>query len=202
MSEPEGKRLKTNVPVCTAHRALVGSKARQNFPAVVEEGLCGISSSVMEFAYRLEALAKLFEQDDLPLSRVAAFFHQESTRAQARAEALLQYLSERGGHYCNKVIRRPGTEQVCALLPALELMLGQWKEEMAIMVELCRLAHEHEDPHTMSVVKSHFLRPLVPKIKLLGDLLTNAGRVGCTTDGTAGFGEYLIDQLYKQLSSA
>lgn len=98
--------------------------------------------------------------------------------------------------------QRPGTEQVSALLPALELMLGQWKEEMTIMVDLCQLAHEHEDPHTTSVVRKHFLKPLVPKIKLLGDLLTNARRVGCTTDSTGGFGEYLIDQLYKELSSA
>ncbi|KAK3526584.1 hypothetical protein QTP70_030721 [Hemibagrus guttatus] len=200
MSEPVGKRLKTNVPMCKAHCVLVSSKAKQNFPTAVEEGLCGVSTSVMEFAYRLEALAKIFEQDDLPLSRVAAFFHQQSSREQAQAEAMLQYLSDRGGQYCNKVIQKPCTEQVCALLPALELMLGQWKEEMAIMVELCQLACEHEDPHTISVVKCHFLNPVVPKIKLLGDLLTNARRVGCTNDSTGGFGEYLIDQLYKELS--
>lgn len=102
-------------------------------------------------------------------------------------------------HAC---LQRPGTEKVCALFPALELMLGQWKEEMAIMVELCQLAREHEDPHTISVVKSRFLIPLVSKIKLLGDLLTNSRRVGCTTDGTGGFEEYLINELYKELSSA
>ncbi|KAK2834358.1 hypothetical protein Q7C36_015059 [Tachysurus vachellii] len=202
MSEPVGKRLKTNVPMCKAHCALVSSKTKQNFPTAVEEGLCGVSTSLMEFAYRLEALAKIFEQEDLPLSRVAAFFYQESSREKAQAEAMLQYQSERGGQYCNKVIQKPGTEQVCALLPALELMLGQWKEEMVIMVELCQLAREHEDPHTISVVKRHFLNPVVPKIKLLGDLLTNAHKVGCTNDSTGGFGEYLIDQLYKELSSA
>ncbi|KAF7702224.1 ferritin light chain, oocyte isoform-like isoform X1 [Silurus meridionalis] len=202
MSEPAEKRLKTNVPMCKSHCALVNSKARQNFPAVVEEALCGFSTSLMEFAYRFEALAKIFEQDDLPLSRVAAFFHQESMREQAQAEALLQYMSERGGNHCNKVIQRPGTEQVSALLSALELMLGNWKEEMAIMVELCQLAREHEDPHTISVIKSYFLNPLIPKIKLLGDLLTSARRVGCNTDGTGGFGEYLINQLQKELCSA
>ncbi|TSK45844.1 Ferritin, heavy subunit [Bagarius yarrelli] len=202
MSAPVGKRLKTNIRLCTAHRALVSSKAKQNFPVSVEEALCGLSTSVLEFAYRLEALAKIFEQDSLPLSRVAAFFHQQSTREQEQAKAMLKYLSARGGQYCNKVIQRPGTDHVCALLPALELMLRQWKEEMAIMVELCQLAREHEDPHTVSVIKSCFLNPLVPKIKLLGDLLTNAHRVGCTTDSSGGFGEYLIDQLYKDLSSA
>lgn len=104
--------------------------------------------------------------------------------------------------YTHGCLQKPGTEQVCALLPALELMLGQWKEEMVIMVELCQLAREHEDPHTISVVKCHFLNPVVPKVKLLGDLLTNAHKVGCTYDSTGGFGEYLIDQLYKELSSA
>ncbi|GAA6078567.1 ferritin light chain, oocyte isoform-like [Tachysurus ichikawai] len=180
MSEPVGKRLKINVPMCKAHCALVSSKTKQNFPTAVEEGLCGVSTYLMEFAYRLEALAKIFEQEYQPF----------------------QYLSECGGQYCNKVIQKPGTEQVCALLPALELMLGQWKEEMVIMVELCQLAREHEDPHTISVVKCHFLNPVVPKVKLLGDLLTNAHKVGCTYDSTGGFGEYLIDQLYKELSSA
>ncbi|XP_072529729.1 ferritin, heavy subunit [Salminus brasiliensis] len=202
MSEPGGKRLKSSVPVCKTHRVSVGGRAKQNLPSVVEEGLCGVSSLLMELAYRLQALAKIFEQDDMALPRVAAYFYLESTREQEQAEAMLHYLSERGGQYCNKDIQRPGTEQVCALLPALELLLGQWKEEMAIMVELSQLAREHGDPHSASVLKSHFLQPLAPKIKLLGDLLTNVRRVGCTSDGAGGFGEYLIDQLYEELTSA
>lgn len=97
-------------------------------------------------------------------------------------------------------VQKPGTEQVCTLLAALEFLLGQWKEEMSVMVELCHLAREHGDPHSASVLKSRFLQPLAPKIKLLGDLMTNARRVGCTSDVAGGFGEYLIDQLYKELT--
>ncbi|XP_030646798.1 ferritin light chain, oocyte isoform [Chanos chanos] len=199
MSEPSGKRLKTCLPICKTHRALVGSRVKQNLPAVVEESLCGVSTLIMEVAYRLQALANIFEQDDLSLPRVAAFFHQESEKEQKQAEAMLSYLSERGGYYCTKNIQRPGCEQVCAVSQAVELMLGQWKEEMAIMVELCQLAREHGDTHSASVVKSRFLSPLIPKVKLLGDLLTNARRVGCTAEDTAGFGEYLIDQLQEEL---
>ncbi|XP_062857549.1 ferritin light chain, oocyte isoform-like [Trichomycterus rosablanca] len=202
MSEPRNKKLKTIVPVCKTHCSLMGSKVKQNLPGIVEEGLCGVSTAIMEFSYRLQALAKIFDQDDLALPRVAAYLHHESEREQERAEAMLHYLSERGGRYCNKVIGRPGTEQVCALLPALVLLLGQWKEEMNIIVELCELAREHGDAHSASVLKSHFLQPLVPKIKLLGDLLTNARRVGCTNKGSGGYGEYLIDQLYGELTSA
>ncbi|KAG5274003.1 hypothetical protein AALO_G00158130 [Alosa alosa] len=202
MSEPSGKRLKTNLPICKTHRVFVGSKVKQNLPAVVEESLCGVSTLIMEIAYRLQALGKIFEQDNLALPRVASFFQLQSEREQEQAEAMLQYLNERGGQYCNKDIKRPGSEAVCGLLPALELTLAQWKEEMAVMMELSQLAREHSDPHSASVVKSRFLTPLVPKVKLLGDLLTNARRMGCTADGASGYGEYLIDQLQEELTSS
>ncbi|XP_010900244.1 ferritin light chain [Esox lucius] len=201
MAEPSGKRLKINLPICKTHRSCVGSRVKQNLSPVVEECLCGVSTFLMEVAYKLNALAKIFEQDDIALTRVAAFFHEQSEKEQAQAEAMLDYLSDRGGHFCNKDIQRPGCEDVCAVIPALERILGQWKEEMAVMVELIQLAKEHSDPHSASVVKSRFLGPLVPRIKLLGDLLTNARRVGCTSDQSGGFGEYLIDQMQKELTN-
>ncbi|CAB1323457.1 unnamed protein product [Coregonus sp. 'balchen'] len=193
MAEPSGKRLKTNLPNCKTHRAFLGSRVKQNLPAVVEESLCGVSTLLMEVAYRLDALAKIFEQDDIALPRVAAFFHEHSVNEQAQAEAMLDYLSDRGGQYCSKDIQFYES--------SLELMLGQWKEEMAVMVELSQLSKEHSDPHSASVVKSRFLGPLVPRVKLLGDLLTNARRVGCTSDRSGGFGEYLIDQLQEELTN-
>ncbi|KAG1938303.1 ferritin heavy chain B [Pimephales promelas] len=202
MSEPTAKRIKTCLPLCKTHLSTAGSQVRQNFPTVVEESLCGVSTLLMEVSYRLEALAKIFEQSDLSLPRVAAYFHQESVKELERAEAMLQYLSQRGGKFCGKNIQRPVTENVCAVLPGLEIMLDQWKEEMSVMVELNQLARECGDPHTASVIKSQFVEPLVPKVKLVGDLLTSARRVGCTSDSTGGFGEYLIDQLQETLTTA
>ncbi|KAJ8417078.1 hypothetical protein AAFF_G00283050 [Aldrovandia affinis] len=201
MSEPSGKRLKTDFPICKTHRTNTGSRVKQNFPTVVEESVCGVTTLLMEVAYRLEALAKIFEQDDHALPRVAAFFHRESEQEQGQAEAMLEYLTERGGQYCNKDIQKPGYESVCAVLQALELTLGQWKKVMGIMVELIQCAKEGGDTHTASVVKSRFLGPLVPKVKTLGDLMTSARSVGCTPDGAGGFGEYLFDQLQEELSS-
>ncbi|KAK9952601.1 hypothetical protein ABG768_018428 [Culter alburnus] len=202
MSEPRVKRIKTCLPLCKTHFSSAGSQVRQNFPTAVEESLCGVSTFLMEVSYKLEALAKIFEQSDLSLPRVAAYFHQESVKELERAEAMLQYLSQRGGKFCGKNIQRPGTENVCAVLPALEIMLNQWKEEMSVMVELNQLAREYGDPHTASVIKSQFIEPLVPKVKLVGDLLTSAHRVGCTSDSAGGFGEYLIDQLQETLTTA
>ncbi|KAL0968119.1 hypothetical protein UPYG_G00262650 [Umbra pygmaea] len=200
MSEPSSKRLKINVPICKTHRPCLGSRVKQSLPPIVEESLCGVATLLLEVAYRLNALAKIFEQDDNALPRVSAFFHEQSEKEQARAEAMLNYLSERGGQFCNKDIQRPGCENVCAVIPALELMLNQWKEEMAVMVELIQLSKEHSDPLSANVVKRRFLGPLVPLIKLVGDFLTNARRVCCTSDCSAGFREYLFDQLQEELT--
>lgn len=58
MAEPSGKRLKTNLPNCKTHRAFLGSRVKQNLPAVVEESLCGVSTLIMEVAYILDALVR------------------------------------------------------------------------------------------------------------------------------------------------
>ncbi|XP_060932433.1 ferritin light chain, oocyte isoform-like [Limanda limanda] len=201
MAEPPGKKLKSSLPQCRAHPSSEGSsRVRHNLPAAVEEALCGVGGLMWDGAYKLQALASAFERHDVALPRVAAFFHQEALKQQAEAEAMLGYLAERGGKYCGKDIKKPGCEAVCAVLPALELLLLQLKEEAGVLVELSQLAREHGDPHTASVVKSHFLAPRVDRLKLLGDLLTSARRVGCTGDQTRGFGEYILNELQEELT--
>ncbi|KAM9351619.1 ferritin light chain [Symphorus nematophorus] len=200
MCEPAGKRLKSSLPLCRAHRSSATSRAKHNLQAAVEEALCGVSSLLWDGAYRLQALASVFERDDVALPRVAAFFHQEVLKQQEEAEAMLDYLAQRGGNYCGKDIQKPGCESVCAVLPALELLLLQLKEEVSVLVELSQLARNHGDPHTASVVKSHFLTPRVDRLKLLGDLLTSARRVGCTNDQTGGLGEYILNELQEELT--
>ncbi|XP_028440207.1 ferritin light chain isoform X2 [Perca flavescens] len=181
-AEPAGKRLKSGLPLCAAHRSSAGSRARHNLQAAVEEALCGLSSLLWDGAYRLQALEALKQREE--------------------AEAMLGYLAERGGNYCTKDIQKPGCEAVCSVLPALELLLLQLKEEAGALVELSQLARKHGDPHTASVVKSHFLAPRVDRLKALGDLLTSARRLGCTNDqtGAGGFGEYILNQLQDELA--
>ncbi|XP_062246653.1 ferritin light chain, oocyte isoform-like isoform X2 [Platichthys flesus] len=180
MAEPPGKKLRSSLPQCSAHPSSGGSsRVRQNLPAAVEEALCGVGGLMWDRAYKLQAL--------------------EALKQQAEAEAMLGYLAERGGKYCSKDIQKPGCEAVCAVLPALELLLLQLKEEAGALVELSQLAREHGDPHTASVVKSHFLAPRVDRLKLLGDLLTSARRIGCISDQTRGFGEYILNELQEEL---
>lgn len=57
MAEPAGKRLKSSLPACGAHRSSAGSsRAGHNLPAAVEEALCGVSSLLWDGAYGLRAL--------------------------------------------------------------------------------------------------------------------------------------------------
>ncbi|XP_039988043.1 ferritin, heavy subunit [Xiphias gladius] len=201
MAEPAGKRLKSSLPACGALRSSAGSsRAGHNLPAAVEEALCGVSSLLWDGAYGLRALASAFERDDVALPRVASFFHQEALKQQDETEAMLGYLAERGGTYCGKDIQKPGCQAVRAVLPALELLLLQLKEEAGVLVELSQLAREHGDPHTAGVVRSHFLAPRLDRLKLLGDLLTSARRSGCTNDQTGGFGEYILNELQEELT--
>ncbi|XP_058501801.1 ferritin light chain, oocyte isoform-like [Solea solea] len=201
-AEPARKRLKSSLPVCGSHRSSAGSssRARQNLSPAVEEAVCGVCSLLWNGAYRLQALASAFEREDIALPRVAAFFHKEAVKQQANIEDMLNYLAERGGQYCGKDIQRPNCEAICALLPALELLELQLKEEAVVLVDLSQLARKHEDPHTASVVKSHFLTPRVDRIKLLGDLLTSARQVGCTMDEKGGFGEYILNELQEEFT--
>ncbi|XP_070828911.1 ferritin light chain [Chaetodon trifascialis] len=202
MAEPAGKRLKSSLPLCRTHRSSAGSRARLNLQAAVEEALCGVSSLLTDGAYRLQALCisayRLCFISCRP--RVASFFHQEALKQEQEAEAMLGYLAERGGSYCGKDVQKPGCDGVCAVLPALELLLLQLKEEVGVLVELNQLARNNGDPHAASVVTRHFLTLWVDRLKLLGDLLTSARRVGCTNDRTGGFGEYLLNELQEELT--
>ncbi|XP_078112334.1 ferritin light chain [Sander vitreus] len=173
-AEPTGKRLKSGLPLCAAHRSSAGSRARHNLPAAVEEALCGLSSLLWDGAYRLQALVG------------------DTSYCSNHREDLNIYYSH----------IKPGCEAVCSVLPALELLLLQLKEEAGALVELSQLARNHGDPHTASVVKSHFLAPRVDRLTALGDLLTSARRLGCTNDqtGAGGFGEYILNQLQDELA--
>ncbi|XP_029910315.1 ferritin, heavy subunit [Myripristis murdjan] len=201
-AEPGPKRFKSDLPRCPSHRGSAASRARQNLSAGVEEALCGVSSLLRDGAYRLQALAFVFEQGSIALPRLASFFHQQAERQEAEADAMLAYLAQRGGCYCARQIKRPGCEAVCAVFPALELLLLQLREEVSVLVELSRLAGEHGDPHAAGLVKRRFLQPRVQRVKLLGDLLASARRLGCTDQQANGFGEYLLDELQEELSSA
>ncbi|KAK7916503.1 hypothetical protein WMY93_012264 [Mugilogobius chulae] len=197
MAEPEEKRFKSILPRCTSHRSSISRCV--TLQAAVEEALCGVSSLLFHGVYKLQALASAFELDDCSLPRLALFFCHTAQKQQEEAQELLRYLSQRGGTYCSRDIQRSGCEAVCAVLPALDLLLLQLKEEVEVLVELRHMSQDSGDPQTCSMIQSHLLNPRLERLKQLGDLRSSAQRLGCTTDTTGGFGEYLFNELQERL---
>ncbi|XP_060694460.1 ferritin light chain, oocyte isoform-like [Hemiscyllium ocellatum] len=199
MEEPKGKRQKTCLPICSCHQPVSGSQVKQNYPASVEEAVCGLITLYFELSYRFQSLAEIFEQDNIALPRVSGYFRQVAEEEEQNAKTLIDYQKERGGHYCTKDIKKPRTESVQNICQALALTLRQWKTVATFLEELCTLGKSCTDPHTTSFIRKQLLAPKIQQIKVVSALITNANRLGCTDEGQVSFGEYLIDQLQEEL---
>ncbi|KFO96766.1 Ferritin light chain [Calypte anna] len=198
MAEPRSKRPRVTLPACPAHRQLPGSRVRQSFQPAVEEGLCGVTGALLELAYCLQALGEYFDQSHVALPNVSKFFLHQALEERKAAEALMKYQQERGGHYCSKTIQKPNCEHVVGLMKALELAMAQWKTMIRYFEELYALSIEHADPHSASTIKKQFIGPQMQKIKMMGDLLTNARRLDCSQDGRNSLGDYFMDRLQEE----
>ncbi|XP_005153333.1 ferritin light chain-like isoform X2 [Melopsittacus undulatus] len=198
MAEPRSKRPRGTLPACQAHRAGPSSRVRHSFPAAVEEGVCGVTSALLELAYCLQALGEYFDQSHVALPNVSKFFLHQALEERKAAEALMKYQQERGGHYCSKTIQKPNCEYAVGLMKALELAMVQWKTMVRYFEELYALSIENADPHSASTIKKQFIGPKIQKIKLMGDLLTNARRLDCSQDGRNSLGDYFMDRLQEE----
>ncbi|XP_035184673.1 ferritin light chain-like [Oxyura jamaicensis] len=198
MAEPRSKRPRVALPACQAHRPLPAGRVRQSFPVAVEEGLCGVTGALLELAYSLQALGEYFDQSHVALPNVSKFFCHQALEERKAAEALMEYQQERGGHYCAKTIQKPNYDYTVGLVKALELAMVQWKTMTRYFEELYAISIENADPHSASTIKKQFIGPKIRKIKLMGDLLTNARRLDCSQDGRNSLGDYFMDRLQKE----
>ncbi|KAM8938754.1 ferritin, higher subunit-like [Pelodytes ibericus] len=199
MAEPRHKRLRGILPTCPGHQPHRGSRVRQNLPPELEESLCGVTTGLLRLSYRFLALAEVFDQSTVALPNVSKFFLEQARQEEKMAEVMLKHLSVRGGKYCSKTIEKPSCEHVRDVVTALTMALDQWKTMMRCFEELYNISIDCADPHTAGLIKKRFVEPKMRKVKLTGDLLTNASRLNCPSDGRSSFGEYLIDQLQKEL---
>ncbi|XP_027743689.1 ferritin heavy chain-like isoform X2 [Empidonax traillii] len=152
-----------------------------------------------ESVYRI---GEYFDQSHVALPNISKFFLHQALEERKAAEALMKYQQERGGHYCSKTIQKPNCDYAVGLMKALELAMVQWKTMLRYFEELYALSVENADPHSASTMKKQFIAPKIRKIKLMGDLLTNARRLDCSQDGRNSLGDYFMDRLQKEFRTS
>ncbi|XP_048342269.1 ferritin light chain, oocyte isoform-like isoform X1 [Sphaerodactylus townsendi] len=201
MGEPRPKRFKSGLPLCTGHRhgRAPGKLVKQNFPPVVEEGLCGVASALLEVSYVFQMMGEIFDLSDISLPNVSKFFWEQAKEERGAAEVLIHYLHDRGGLYCTRTIQKPPNVHINDVAAALEVALIQCKMLAGYFEDLYALSIKNSDPHTASMIKKQFLAPKIQKIKLMRDLITNAHRLRSDQDGRGDLENYLIDRLQKEL---
>uniref|UniRef100_A0A8C0IBX0 Ferritin/DPS domain-containing protein n=1 Tax=Bubo bubo TaxID=30461 RepID=A0A8C0IBX0_BUBBB len=123
-----------------------------------------------------------FDQSHVALPNVSKFFLHQALEERKAAEALMKYQQERGEGRFGLDIRKNFFPYAVGLMKALEVAMVQWKTMIRYFEELYALSIENADPHSASTIKKQFIGPKIRKIKLMGDLLTNARRLDCSQD--------------------
>uniref|UniRef100_A0A8C0EUH7 Ferritin n=1 Tax=Bubo bubo TaxID=30461 RepID=A0A8C0EUH7_BUBBB len=144
----------------------------------------------IEFSFKT---GEYFDQSHVALPNVSKFFLHQALEERKAAEALMKYQQERG-----EAFQYLKWLQEIGLMKALEVAMVQWKTMIRYFEELYALSIENADPHSASTIKKQFIGPKIRKIKLMGDLLTNARRLDCSQDGRNSLGDYFMDRLQKE----
>uniref|UniRef100_A0A8D2PG87 Ferritin n=1 Tax=Zosterops lateralis melanops TaxID=1220523 RepID=A0A8D2PG87_ZOSLA len=145
-----------------------------------------------------------FDQSHVALPNISKFFLHQALEERKAAEALMKYQQERGGPFQPQPFYdwKPNCDYAVGLMKALELAMVQWKTMLRYFEELYALSVENADPHSASTIKKQFIGPKIQKIKLMGDLLTNARRLDCSQDGRNSLGDYFMDRLQKEFRTS
>ncbi|XP_034541016.1 ferritin, heavy polypeptide 1b isoform X2 [Notolabrus celidotus] len=123
---------------------------------------------------------------------LSMFFDAQSKEEREHAEKLMGLQNKRGGRIFLQDIRKPDRDEWGSGLEALECALQLEKTVNQSLLDLQKMATEHNDPHTCDFIEKHFLDEQVKSIKQLADWISNLRRMGAPQSGMA---EYLFDKL-------
>ena len=164
------------------------SRCRQNFHDACEAGLNNQINMELHAMYCYTALAAYFERDDVALSNVAAYFRKNADEERSHAQALIDYLTKRGGRVRFSDIKAPPLVEFASVREAFEAALALERKVNSSLLDLHKTAEENSDPHMTDYLEGNFLNEQVDAIKELAGHVSNLDRVGL------GLGEWHFDQ--------
>jgi len=143
--------------------------------------------------YVYQQMAWNFDRDDVALPGFYKFFKERSGEKYKDAEKFMKFQNARGGRIVLQSVEISETEEWKSGLAAMEMALALEKIVNQALLELHKLASDHQDGNLTSFIELNFMKQEVETIKLLAGFVTQLKRVG------PGLGEYLFDKELGEL---
>uniref|UniRef100_A0A3Q0RPJ2 Ferritin n=1 Tax=Amphilophus citrinellus TaxID=61819 RepID=A0A3Q0RPJ2_AMPCI len=167
------------------------SQVRQNYHRDCEAAINRMVNMELFASYTYTSMAFYFDRDDVALPGFSHFFKENSHEEREHAEKLLSFQNKRGGRIFLQDIKILNKLSWGSGLEAMQCALQLEKNVNQALLDLHKLASEHNDPHLCDFLESHYLDEQVKAIKKLGDHITNLTRMDAHNNKMA---EYLFDK--------
>uniref|UniRef100_A0A669BXK9 Ferritin n=2 Tax=Oreochromis TaxID=8139 RepID=A0A669BXK9_ORENI len=167
------------------------SQVRQNYHRDCEAAINQMVNMELFASYTYTSMAFYFDRDDVALPGFSHFFKENSHEEREHADKLLSFQNKRGGRILLQDIKKPERNEWGSGLEAMQCALQLEKKVNQALLDLHKLASQHDDPHLCDFLESHYLDEQVKSIKKLGDHITNLTRMDAHNNKMA---EYLFDK--------
>lgn len=167
-------------------------KGRHNYHEESEASINKQINMELNAHYQYLALAAYYDQDDMALKGFVKLFKEFAEEEHEHAWKLIKYQNVRGGRVVFSAINRPVQQDWATPLAAIEFVLDLEKQVNQSLLDLHKVASDHNDPHLTNYLEEEFLKEQVESINKLSKHHTNLQRVG------DGLGIFVFD---KELQS-
>jgi len=168
------------------------SAVRQNFHNQVEAAINKHINMELYASYVYTSMWAYYERDDVALLGMAKFFKEESEEEREHAQKLMKYQTSRGGRVVLSTINPPECQEWNGTLKGLSEALALEKKVNQSLLDMHKLASQHNDAHLTDFLEDHYLDMQVESIKKLADMITRLKRAGPT-----GLGEHIFDKEFQ-----
>uniref|UniRef100_A0A4W6E080 Ferritin n=1 Tax=Lates calcarifer TaxID=8187 RepID=A0A4W6E080_LATCA len=131
----------------------MSSQIRQNFHQDCEAAVNRQINLELYASYVYLSMAYYFDRDDKFLPNFAKFFRTQSKEEHEHAEKLMSLQNKRGGRIFLQDIKKPDRDEWGSSVEALECALQLEKSVNQSLLDLQKLATEHNDPHVSSLLR-------------------------------------------------
>ena len=166
----------------------MSSLARFNLSKDAEDAINKQIQAELQAHYTYLSMSTYFNRDSVSLPGFSKYFKAQSQGEYEHAQALIAYLSKRGGTVQLETINAPTVEWPSALA-ALEASLELEKSVYGSLLAISKIASDNSDPELDDFISSEFLHEQVADIKIIADMITQLYRAG-----DSGLGLYLYDR--------